>query len=73
MKEVWSVIPNISCPTLIVRGTETDILPLEVAERMVQVMPKARLVHVEQAGHMLMEDNPLRFLEVVREFLAQGV
>ena len=72
MKEVWSVIPNIPCPTLIVRGTETDILPLEVAERMVQVMPKARLVHVERAGHMLMEDNPPRFLEVVREFLAQG-
>ena len=72
MKEVWSVIPNISCPTLIVRGTETDILPLEVAERMVQVMPKARLVHVERAGHMLMEDNPERFTQVVREFLAQG-
>ena len=69
--DLWPVIPNIPCPTLIVRGAETDILPLEVVERMVQVMPKARWVSVERAAHMPMEDNPTRFLEVVREFLSE--
>ena len=68
-EDLWSVIPNIPCPTLIVRGQESDVLPLDVAQRMVEVMPQARLVHVERAAHMVMEDNPEKFLEVVREFL----
>ena len=69
--DLWPVIPSVPCPTLIVRGIETDILPLEVVERMVHVMPKAHWVNVERAGHMVMEDNPPRFLEVVREFLGE--
>jgi pimeloyl-ACP methyl ester carboxylesterase len=36
---------------------------------MVQVMPKAQLAHVEQAAHMVMEENPEGFLRVVRDFL----
>jgi len=57
----WPAIATIPCPTLIVRGLETDVLPLYVAQRMVQVMPKAQLAHVEQAAHMVMEENPEGF------------
>jgi pimeloyl-ACP methyl ester carboxylesterase len=52
-----------------VRGMETDVLPLQVAQRMVQVMPKAQLAQVERAAHMVMEENPEGFLRVVRDFL----
>jgi pimeloyl-ACP methyl ester carboxylesterase len=68
--DLWPVIAAIPCPTLIVRGTETDVLPLSVAERMVAAMPQAQLAQVEQAAHMVMEENPSRFNQVVREFLA---
>jgi pimeloyl-ACP methyl ester carboxylesterase len=68
-EDLWSATATIPCPTLIVRGLETDVLPLHVAQRMVQVMPKAQLAHVEQAAHMVMEENPEGFLRVVRDFL----
>jgi pimeloyl-ACP methyl ester carboxylesterase len=68
-EDLWPAIATIPCPTLIVRGLETDVLPLHVAQRLVQVMPKAQLAHVEQAAHMVMEENPEGFLRVVRDFL----
>jgi pimeloyl-ACP methyl ester carboxylesterase len=68
-EDLWPAIATIPCPTLIVRGMETDVLPLQVAQRMVQVMPKAQLAHVERAAHMVMEENPEGFLRVVRDFL----
>lgn len=68
-EDLWPATATIPCPTLIVRGLETDVLPLHVAQRMVQVMPKAQLAHVEQAAHMVMEENPEGFLRVVRDFL----
>ena len=67
--ELWPVIADIPCPTLIVWGTETDVLPWPVAQRMVEVMPQAQIAKVEQAAHMVMEENPARFNQVVREFL----
>jgi esterase len=68
-EDLWPAIAQIPCPTLIVRGMETDVLPLQVAQRMVQVMPKAQLAQVERATHMVMEENPEGFLRVVRDFL----
>jgi len=68
-EDLWPAIAQIPCPTLIVRGMETDILPLQVAQRMLQVMPKAQLAQVERAAHMVMEENPEGFLHVVRDFL----
>jgi esterase len=68
-EDLWPAIANVPCPTLIVRGIETDVLPLHVAHRMMQVMPKAQLAHVERAAHMVMEENPEGFLRVVRDFL----
>ena len=68
-EDSWPVIARIPCPTLIVRADETDTLPLPVAQRMTEVMPQARLEHVEQATHMVMEDNPQGFLRVVQDFL----
>jgi esterase len=68
-EDLWPAITHIPCPTLIVRGMETDVLPLDVAQRMLQVMPKAQLAQVERAAHMVMEENPEGFLRVVRDFL----
>ena len=68
-EDLWPVIANIPCPTIIVRGTETDILPMAVAERMTQVMAQAEVVEVERAAHMVMEENPDKFTQVVKAWL----
>ena len=67
--DLWVNLPGIKCPVLIVRGSETDTLALETAEKMVEVLPDGRLVHVEKAAHMVFEDNPEGFIQALHEFL----
>lgn len=68
---VWAMLPKITCPTLLVRGTETDILSRETAERMVREIPDCRLVEVPASGHTVPLDNPSGFLAAVQAFLAE--
>ena len=68
--DLWSEIPKITCPTLIVRGQETDLLSPDVAQKMVDAMPHATRVDIARAGHMVFEDNPDDFNRVVREWLS---
>ena len=67
--ELWPALPKITCPTLVVRATETDVLDLDVAERMIETLPDGRLVEIERAEHMVFEDNPRDFIAAVRDFL----
>jgi esterase len=71
-EEQWDIIARIACPTLIVRGAESDTLQRATAERMVEVIPNCRLVEVERAGHSIPLDNPTGWLEAVRPFLLEG-
>ena len=61
----------VSCPTLLLRGAHSDILPREVAEAMTKRGPKAKLVEFDDVGHapMLLNDAEV---SVVREFLLGG-
>ncbi|MDA1220333.1 MAG: alpha/beta hydrolase [Chloroflexi bacterium] len=68
--DLWPLLPNISCPTLIVRGKESDLLPPEVAAKMIETLPDASVVEVERAGHMVFEDNPEDFIAAVKRWLA---
>ena len=67
--DLWLNLPGIKCPVLIVRGSETDTLGLETAEKMAEVLPDGKLVHVERAAHMVFEDNPEGFIAVLHDFL----
>ena len=67
--DLWPALPNITCPTLIVRGAETDLLAADTAQRMLSTLPNAQLVEVEQAGHMVFEDNPSGFIAAIQQFL----
>ena len=68
--DLWDPLSKVTCPTLIVRGSETDTLSLDVAERMVEVLADGKLVHVENAAHMVFEDNPADFNAALADFLA---
>ena len=67
--DLWLNLPGIKCPVLIVRGAETDTLGLETAEKMVEVLPNGKLVHVDRAAHMVFEENPEGFIAVLHDFL----
>jgi esterase len=65
----WDWLTKIACPTLLVRGADSDVLSVETAERMVRVIPHAKLVTVPAAGHPIPLDNPTGFSDAVQPFL----
>ena len=67
--DLWLNLPGIKCPVLIVRGSDTDTLGLATAEKMTEVLPNGKLVHVDRAGHMVFEDNPEGFIQELHNFL----
>lgn len=67
--EQWDLVRRISCPTLLVRGAQSDTLNPETAARMVREIPNCRLVEVPDSGHSVPLDNPSGFLDAVRPFL----
>jgi pimeloyl-ACP methyl ester carboxylesterase len=66
---LWEPLPHIPCPTLIVRGADSDILSPEVAKKMTGRLPDGRLVEIPGAGHTVPADRPDDFVRHVRAFL----
>ena len=65
---LWPVWDAIRCPTLALRGKESDLLLRETAEQMTRRGPQAQLIEFDGIGHapMLMSEDQIG---VVREFL----
>lgn len=55
---LWSLWDAIACPTLILRGTESDLLAPETAAAMQSRGPKSRLVEFPGVGHAPMLLTP---------------
>jgi len=68
--DLWPVWDVIQCPTLVLRGAESDLLLESTAQQMTERGPKARLVEFPGVGHApwLIADDQIR---VVREFLLE--
>jgi pimeloyl-ACP methyl ester carboxylesterase len=48
---LWAAYDAITCPTLLVRGAESDLLSPETAKLMTERGPKAKLVEIPNVGH----------------------
>ena len=68
--DLWPTLERVTCPTLLVRGTETDLLTEETARQMVDTLAQGTLAEVQRAGHMVFEDNPADFIAAVKGWLA---
>jgi pimeloyl-ACP methyl ester carboxylesterase len=66
----WDVAPNVACPTLVVRGERSSLMPRDHAERLATLVPHGRLREVAGAYHHLMLDNPRDFTAALDEFLS---
>ena len=65
---LWPIYDEIHCPTLVVRGAESDLLSLETAQEMTRHGPKAKLVEVPGVGHAPMFSDDYQ-IGLVKEFL----
>ncbi len=59
----------ITCPTLLVRGRQSDILSETSAREFLDLVPHARFADVSGAGHMVAGDRNDAFTTAVLEFL----
>jgi len=66
--EVWPVWDAVRCPTLVIRGAQSDLLSRATADQMMARGPKAKLVELRGIGHAptLMHDDQIG---IVRDFL----
>jgi pimeloyl-ACP methyl ester carboxylesterase len=69
-EERWAAWRAVGCPTLLVRGDDSDILSLETTERMLAENPNATLRVVADCGHSITLDRPEAFVEVVAPWLS---
>jgi pimeloyl-ACP methyl ester carboxylesterase len=62
-------LDDLTVPTLVVWGTADGLLPVQLGTRWVQLLPDARLVLLEGAGHVPLLDRPAEFADLVTRFL----
>jgi pimeloyl-ACP methyl ester carboxylesterase len=62
-------LARVACPTLVVRGGESDVFHDEDAKRLAAALPDGRWVKIPQAGHTVQGDNPKDLVAALRDFL----
>jgi pimeloyl-ACP methyl ester carboxylesterase len=67
---LWDAVGKVACPTLVVRGAQSDVFHDEDAERLAAALARGRWVRVEHAGHTVQGDNPAGLLTELRAFFA---
>ncbi|HTA03828.1 MAG TPA: alpha/beta hydrolase [Streptosporangiaceae bacterium] len=68
--ELWAAWRAVSCPVLLVRGDDSDVLATETAQRMLAENPGASFASIPDCGHSITLDSPQGLLEVVSPWLA---
>jgi pimeloyl-ACP methyl ester carboxylesterase len=65
-------VRSITCPVLVVRGGQSNILLPDAAERFVAALPAGRLVTVLNCGHNVHSQNTVGFLDAVVPFIEEA-
>ena len=56
--DAWDRVAGIACPVLVLHGTEDRLVSVENARRLAHLIPGARLVLLEGAGHVYHSEQP---------------
>lgn len=65
-------LDDISCPTLIVWGTQDTMVPVKDADEFERLIPNARKVLMEDTGHVPMLERPVKFNDCLMGFLTEA-
>jgi len=69
--DLWYLYEAVRCPTLVLRGAESDLLSRDTAAQMARRGPKAKVVEIPGVGHAPTLLNPDQ-IGIVRDFLLEG-
>lgn len=70
--DVWELLPDVSAPTLVIRGALTDPHLAYISEEVSNRLHNGRLVTIDDAGHMSPMERPEAIVNEVREFLEEA-
>jgi esterase len=68
--ELWAAWRAVTCPVLLVRGADSDVLAADTAQRMLAENPNVSFASIPDCGHSITLDRPDGLLEVVTPWLA---
>jgi len=68
--DLWPLWRAITCPILLVRGADSDVLSTEIAKRMLDENPATHFAEVPGAGHTVPGDQPTAFRTLLSDFLS---
>ena len=68
--EFFSALPTLSCPLQVIVGEGDVIAPVDVATKIVEMTPGARLDVIKGAGHMSPLEKPVTVAEALEGFLS---
>lgn len=69
--DLWPAVDGIGCPTLVIRGQQSDFLPRATAHEMSCRNPNITWREVSNAGHYVHDDNNAGFVIALEEFLGK--
>jgi pimeloyl-ACP methyl ester carboxylesterase len=67
---LWPIYDAVRCPTLVLRGAQSDLLSRDTAAAMAQRGPQARIIEIPGVGHAPTLLNPDQ-IGIVRDFLLE--
>ncbi len=65
----FEALPTLSCPLQVIVGSGDAIAPVEVAKKIVELTPGARLDVIEGAGHLSSLERPAEVAEAIEAFV----
>ena len=69
--DLWPCVRGLQCPTLVLRGGESDILAAATAQAMADANPNVSWVEIPGASHFVHDDQPAAFNRAVTAFLSR--
>jgi esterase len=69
--DLWDALRGVRCPVLLVRGTRSNVLSDDVAQRMIKTLADGRLIQLD-AGHNIALDRPKELAEAVIAFAREA-
>ena len=69
--DLWPYLERVKCPIQCQKGVTSDLVTPSTRERMAK-MPNIEIIDVEGTGHMIPQDVPKKFEELIRGFLKKA-
>lgn len=63
------MLPNISVPTLLIRGQQDKITPEALMQEMHELIPDADYIRIDESGHLPNLENPIAFNAAITTYL----